>query len=173
MSDNREPTLKNTIKKLDWFSYLFSEDVNITADEQGFNFSYPIRNIDNPFKQAIEQKKSHCRLNKVNFTFIPTMEFDYRTLTFNGSPNEITKDKNKLNTYNNCYVSTNGGISQRRVLVEKDFRRSESQCNQERTYILYSVSDNFEDIIENLEDRRVGVLKIDYYYEYFNRVIVT
>ncbi|CAG8475881.1 hypothetical protein C2G38_1621840 [Gigaspora rosea] len=170
MSDNREKTKKYA---KDWFSYIYTEDVNITADAQGFNYSYPIRDIDdNTFKQAIEQKKSHCRLSKVVFTFVPAMEFDYRTLTFYGSPNEITKDKNKLNDDKNCFVSKNGGISQRRVSVERNFRKSESQCNQERTYILYSVSDDFEDLIENLEDGKVGVLKVDYHYEYFNRATV-
>ncbi|CAG8726304.1 2573_t:CDS:1, partial [Dentiscutata heterogama] len=142
---NKGPASTNSTKKSDWFSYLYSEDIDINADGQGFNYRYFIKNIDNAFKQAIDQKKSHCRLKKVVFTFVPEQDVDYRTLTYYGRDNEVPKDKNKLNAFKMCFEYKNGGISQRKVLVENDFRRSSSPCNQERTYVLYSTSDNFEE----------------------------
>ncbi|CAG8568617.1 3178_t:CDS:1 [Racocetra persica] len=175
MANNNGSVPSNSPRRL-IFSYIYSEQLNITADDQGFNYCYTIKernnilntDVDNDFKASIDQKKSHCRLQKVTFTFVPSRNRNdnYRTVIYNGSVNEVPTEKAKLNALNYCYETRNGGISQRTANVERDFRRSNTLCNQERTYVLYSSSDT---AVEGL----VGILKIDYFFEYFNRNAVS
>ncbi|CAG8710325.1 11977_t:CDS:1, partial [Racocetra fulgida] len=140
MANNNGPAASNSPRR-PMFSYIYSESVNITADNQGFRYPYSIKNrdnilksdVDNDLKATIDQRKSHCRLQKVTFTFVPSRNDNYRTVTFNGSVDELPLEKNKLNDFKYCYETKNGNISQRTVNVERDFRRSDAPCNQERT----------------------------------------
>ncbi|CAG8584477.1 22551_t:CDS:1 [Cetraspora pellucida] len=168
MANNNGPVPSNSPSNSNWFSYVYSVHVNIIADDQGFSYRYSTENVDNELKTAIDQKKSHCRLQKVVFTFVPNgnRDDDYYTLTYHGSVADLPRDKNRLKVHKKCYETRKGGISQRTVRVESEFRKSESTCNLERAYILFSSSDTSE-------VGMVGILKIDYHFEYFNRIRVS